>query len=67
MVIPNQTIAVGKATEGMAVAVDIAKLMALLVVWTAVGIFLIPTFLNKISKIKLVRADVASLNADAFD
>lgn len=51
MIIILSTIAVGKATEGMAVAVDIAKLMALLVVWTAVGIFLIPTFLNKISKI----------------
>ena len=51
MMIILSTMAVGEATQGGAVVLEIAKLLGFLVVWLAVGIFIIPTLLKKISKI----------------
>ncbi len=45
------TIAVGKNVDGMALVFSTLKLAFFLVLWFIIGIYLIPTFLKKISKL----------------
>ncbi|MBR6444554.1 MAG: cation:proton antiporter, partial [Firmicutes bacterium] len=51
MMIILTTLSVGETLQGGAMVGEIARLLGLLVVWLAVGIYLIPTFLKLISKI----------------
>ena len=52
MMIILSTIAVSKNSSGGALFTEIGYLMLCLIVWLVVGIYLIPTFLNKFRKIR---------------
>jgi Kef-type K+ transport systems, membrane components len=51
MMIILSTISVGNNVSGIQLFSEIGKLMLFLVIWLAAGIFIIPTFLNKIKKL----------------
>lgn len=51
MMVILSTVAVGQNSSGTAVFLNIGKLMAYLIIWVVVGIYVIPTVLKKISKI----------------
>ncbi|MEG0663374.1 MAG: cation:proton antiporter, partial [Anaerovoracaceae bacterium] len=51
MMIILSTISVSQNVEGMKLVADIGMLLLMLVIWLVLGIFLIPTFLKKVSSL----------------